>query len=131
MLAQVCVRSDSYVGLEYTKDIKLDVKAAREVPTQHPQWQECSSEEEGDSESEGESGGEAGHESEYTSEEITDESDTEGEDWRVTLMSDTGESNLEKGKGEKKGKKRKGNEGKGKGKKWKEKKEKEKWNEGL
>jgi len=66
---QVVLRSDSYIGLEEHRDIRLDVKKAREVPTQHPQWDECDS-----TESESESGG---GESEYTTDE---ESDSEEEE---------------------------------------------------
>ena len=35
----VVVRSDSYLGLDLLEDIKLDVKEAREAPTEHPQWE--------------------------------------------------------------------------------------------
>ncbi len=35
----VCVRSDSYLGLDYAEDIKLDVQEAREAVTEHPQWE--------------------------------------------------------------------------------------------
>ena len=49
----------------------MDVKTAREVPTQHPQWQECSSDEESGSEDDSEKGG---NESEFTTDdEISDE----------------------------------------------------------
>ncbi|XP_063984202.1 translocation protein SEC63 homolog isoform X2 [Diachasmimorpha longicaudata] len=34
----VCLRSDSYLGFYQTQDIKLDVKEAPAIPTQHPQW---------------------------------------------------------------------------------------------
>ncbi|XP_003702349.1 translocation protein Sec63 [Megachile rotundata] len=34
----VCLRSDSYLGFDQAQDIKLDVKEAPEVPTEHPQW---------------------------------------------------------------------------------------------
>jgi len=34
----VCVRSDSYLGVDLMEDIKLDVQEAREAPTDHPQW---------------------------------------------------------------------------------------------
>ncbi|KAK0178620.1 hypothetical protein PV327_007496 [Microctonus hyperodae] len=34
----VCLRSDCYFGFYQTQDIKLDVKEAPAVPTQHPQW---------------------------------------------------------------------------------------------
>ncbi|KDR11817.1 translocation protein SEC63 homolog [Zootermopsis nevadensis] len=42
----VCVRSDSYLGFDQTHDIKLDVKEAAEVPTEHPQWDMLDDEEE-------------------------------------------------------------------------------------
>lgn len=35
----VVIRSDSYMGLDVLDDIKLDVKEAREAPTEHPQWE--------------------------------------------------------------------------------------------
>ena len=35
----VVIRSDSYIGLDVLDDIKLDVKEAREAPTEHPQWE--------------------------------------------------------------------------------------------
>ncbi|XP_045583625.1 translocation protein SEC63 homolog isoform X1 [Procambarus clarkii] len=73
---QVCLRSDSYLGLDQSQDIKLDVKEAREIPTEHPQWQECSSDEEDDDEND--VGKDDGEDSEYTTdEEVTDESDEE------------------------------------------------------
>lgn len=73
---QVCLRSDSYIGIDQIQDIKLDVKEAREIPTEHPQWQECSSDEEDDEDNE--LGKDDGEESEYTTdEEVTDESDGE------------------------------------------------------
>ncbi|XP_077285756.1 translocation protein Sec63 isoform X2 [Arctopsyche grandis] len=34
----VCLRSDSYIGMDQQQDIKLDVKEAPDVPTDHPQW---------------------------------------------------------------------------------------------
>ncbi|XP_037785424.1 translocation protein SEC63 homolog isoform X1 [Penaeus monodon] len=72
---QVCLRSDSYLGLDQNHDIKLDVKEAREIPTEHPQWQECSSDEEDE---EDDVGKDEGEESEFTTdEELTDESDEE------------------------------------------------------
>ena len=33
------VRSDSYMGIDVAQDIKLEVKEAREAPTEHPQWE--------------------------------------------------------------------------------------------
>ncbi len=35
----VNVRSDSYLGLDVSQDIKLDVHEAREAPSEHPQWE--------------------------------------------------------------------------------------------
>ena len=35
----VCLRSDSYLGLDFQQDIKLDVQEAREAITEHPQWE--------------------------------------------------------------------------------------------
>lgn len=72
---QVCLRSDSYLGLDQSNDIKLDVKEAREIPTEHPQWIECSSDEDDDDNDMVKADGE---DSEYTTdEEVTDESDEE------------------------------------------------------
>lgn len=72
---QVCLRSDSYLGLDQTQDIKLDVKEAREIPTEHPQWESSSDEEEED---ENEVARDEGDESEYTTdEEVTDDSGEE------------------------------------------------------
>ncbi|XP_076296029.1 translocation protein Sec63 [Lasioglossum baleicum] len=34
----VCLRSDSYLGFDQAQNIKLDVKKAPEVLTEHPQW---------------------------------------------------------------------------------------------
>ncbi|XP_071549414.1 translocation protein SEC63 homolog isoform X2 [Panulirus ornatus] len=73
---QVCLRSDSYLGLDLSDDIKLDVKEAREIPTEHPQWQECSSDEEEDDDNDMIK--DDGEDSEYTTdEEVTDDSDEE------------------------------------------------------
>lgn len=44
----VSLRSDSYLGMDYMEDIKLDVQEAREAVTDHPQWEfEDDEEEEG------------------------------------------------------------------------------------
>lgn len=61
----VCLRSDSYVGMDQQLDLKLDVKEAAAIPTEHPQWDI--------SESESEHNEQQGHESEFT----TDSSDNE------------------------------------------------------
>ena len=45
---QVCLRSDSYLGMDQSIDIRLDVKEAKEPPVSHPQWNEFSSDEEDD-----------------------------------------------------------------------------------
>ena len=72
---QVCLRSDSYLGLDQTQDIKLDVKEAREIPTEHPQWETSSDEEEED---ENEVARDEGDDSEYTTDdEVTDDSGEE------------------------------------------------------
>ncbi|CAH1183103.1 unnamed protein product [Phaedon cochleariae] len=42
----VCLRSDSYIGFDQQKDIKLDVKEAPAEITEHPQWEFEDSEEE-------------------------------------------------------------------------------------
>ncbi|XP_076062553.1 translocation protein Sec63 isoform X2 [Oratosquilla oratoria] len=69
----VCIRSDSYMGFDHFQDIKLDVKEAREIPTEHPQWEECEEEEEEDDDDKQED-----DDSEFTTdEELTDESDEE------------------------------------------------------
>ena len=35
----VCVRSDSYLGVDLQEDIKLDVHKAWEAPKEHKQWE--------------------------------------------------------------------------------------------
>jgi len=35
----VNVKSDSYLGVDVTQDIKLDVHEARDIPSEHPQWE--------------------------------------------------------------------------------------------
>jgi len=65
----VCVRSDSYLGVDLLEDIRLDVQEAREAPTAHPQWE--FEDESGDDE-----GKEDSAESEYaTDDDYEDESD--------------------------------------------------------
>lgn len=61
----VCLRSDSYIGMDQQQDLKLDVKEAAAIPTEHPQWEL--------SESESEPNEQQGNESEFT----TDPSDGE------------------------------------------------------
>lgn len=57
---------DSYVGMDQQLDLKLDVKEAAAIPTEHPQWDISESESEGHQE-------QVGNESEFT----TDSSDAE------------------------------------------------------
>lgn len=59
--------SDSYLGMDQQLELKLDVKEASAVPTEHPQWDI--------SESESEKEDPHGNESEYTTD--SDEDD----DW--------------------------------------------------
>ncbi|XP_037038459.1 translocation protein SEC63 homolog [Bradysia coprophila] len=61
----VCLRSDSYMGMDQQQELKLDVKEAPAVPTDHPQWDL--------SESESEKEDPQANESEFT----TDTSDDE------------------------------------------------------
>merc|ERR1712062_643033 len=48
----VCLRSDSYLGVDVQEDIKLEVAEAREPIEQHPQWEFEDDEEEEDSKEE-------------------------------------------------------------------------------
>jgi len=48
----VCVRSDSYLGVDVQEDIKLEVCEAKEAPTEHPQWEFEDDEEESESKDE-------------------------------------------------------------------------------
>jgi len=48
----VCLRSDSYLGVDVQEDIKLEVAEAREAPEQHPQWEFEDDDEEEDSKDE-------------------------------------------------------------------------------
>ncbi|XP_063701699.1 translocation protein SEC63 homolog [Culicoides brevitarsis] len=61
----VCLRSDSYLGMDQQLDLKLDVKEATAIPTELPEWDL--------SESEAEQHDEQANESEFT----TDSSDAE------------------------------------------------------
>jgi len=66
----VCVRSDSYLGVDLQEDIKLDVQKAWEAPKEHKQW-EFSDDEEDDDNKKDES-----DESEYAEDsEFEDDSD--------------------------------------------------------
>ncbi|KAK4324264.1 hypothetical protein Pmani_005104 [Petrolisthes manimaculis] len=40
---QICLRSDSYLGVDQIADLKFDVKKERDFPLNHPQWQISSS----------------------------------------------------------------------------------------
>ncbi|XP_073837094.1 translocation protein Sec63 [Musca autumnalis] len=42
----VCLRSDSYLGMDQQQELKLDVKKAPALPTDHPQWDLSESEHE-------------------------------------------------------------------------------------
>ncbi|XP_058461818.1 translocation protein SEC63 homolog [Malaya genurostris] len=64
----VCLRSDSYLGMDQQVDLKLDVKEAAAIPTEHPQWDV--------SESESDANEQQANESEFT----TDSSDAENDD---------------------------------------------------
>merc|ERR1712018_521058 len=48
----VCLRSDSYLGVDVQEDIKLEVAEAGEAPTEHPQWEFEDDEDEEDSKEE-------------------------------------------------------------------------------
>ncbi|KAL1131935.1 hypothetical protein AAG570_011546 [Ranatra chinensis] len=67
----VCLRSDSYLGFDQSQEIKLDVKEAPEVPTDHPQWDISGDEAEGKTE------GEPSDISEYTTDEDVDVDDVD------------------------------------------------------
>ncbi|XP_044728876.1 translocation protein SEC63 homolog isoform X2 [Chrysoperla carnea] len=43
----VCLRSDSYIGLDQQQELRLDIKEAPAIPTEHPQWDISESEDEG------------------------------------------------------------------------------------
>lgn len=66
----VWLRSDSYVGFDQQKDIKLDVKEAPAEITEHPQWDFENSENEEQVEDDG-------HESEYATDEDLPEDDSQ------------------------------------------------------
>lgn len=63
----VCLRSDSYLGMDQQQELKLDVQKAPAPTTEHPQWDISDSESQHDDEQE--------HESEFT----TDSSDDDEE----------------------------------------------------
>lgn len=60
----ICLKSDSYIGLDQQREIKLDVKAAPAEVTEHPQWEFDDSEQEGGPGADG-----AANDSEYTTDE--------------------------------------------------------------
>ncbi|KAK9888878.1 hypothetical protein WA026_001099 [Henosepilachna vigintioctopunctata] len=64
----VCLRSDSYIGFDQQKDIKLDVKEAYKEIVDHPQWEFEDSADEGVAENDA-------HESEYTTDDDIPEED--------------------------------------------------------
>jgi len=61
----VCLRSDSFLGFDQSRDIKLDVQEAKEID-EHPQWDISDEEEEKEAES---------NESEYATDEDVDDDD--------------------------------------------------------
>ncbi|EFX77185.1 hypothetical protein DAPPUDRAFT_321704 [Daphnia pulex] len=67
----VCLRSDSYFGFDQMKDIKMDVKEAEEIPTEHPQW-DISSDISDDEDEEDKNSG--GSESEFATDDDDEES---------------------------------------------------------
>lgn len=66
----VAVRSDSYFGVDLMEDIKLDVQEAKEVITDHPQWDFDADEDEDD-------GKEDSEESEYATDDDFDDDDSD------------------------------------------------------
>lgn len=58
----MCLRSDSYLGFDQQRDIKLDVKEAPAEITEHPQWEFEDSEEDDEADNHD-------HESEYATDE--------------------------------------------------------------
>jgi translocation protein SEC63 len=66
----VAVRSDSYLGVDLMEDIKLDVQEAKEVITDHPQWDFDADEDEDD-------GKEDSEESEYATDDDFDDDDSD------------------------------------------------------
>ncbi|XP_037079995.1 translocation protein SEC63 homolog [Pollicipes pollicipes] len=65
----VVLRSDSYLGFDQAKDIKLDVKQAYEIPVEHPQWDISDEEDKSDDESDVD---------EFATDDELDESELEG-----------------------------------------------------
>ncbi|VVC92869.1 unnamed protein product [Leptidea sinapis] len=61
-----CLRSDSYIGMDQQQDVKLDVKEAAAVPSEHPQWWDLS-------DSEAENNDQGGNESEFTTDDEVEE----------------------------------------------------------
>ncbi|CAD7082952.1 unnamed protein product [Hermetia illucens] len=51
----VCLRSDSYIGMDQQQELKLDVQKAPEITTDHPQWDISESESEHNDQQENES----------------------------------------------------------------------------
>jgi translocation protein SEC63 len=66
----VCLRSDSYIGFDQFRDIKLDVQEAKEIE-EHPQWDISEGEEEEKEESE---------ESEFASDEDVEDEDIDDDE---------------------------------------------------
>ena len=70
----VCVKSDSYLGMDYQEDIKLDVQEARAAPTEHPQW-EFEDDDEEDDDKEDDSDDDFATDDEYDEDEEGNEAD--------------------------------------------------------
>lgn len=51
----IMILSDSYMGMDQQQELKLDVKEAPAIPTDHPQWDISESESEKDDHQENES----------------------------------------------------------------------------
>ncbi|GBP91191.1 Translocation protein SEC63 homolog [Eumeta japonica] len=60
-----CLRSDSYLGMDQQHDMKLDVKEAAAIPTEHPQWEL--------SDTDTDNNDQGGNESEFTTDDEVEE----------------------------------------------------------
>jgi len=67
----VCLRSDSYLGFDQLREIKLDVQEAKQIEKEHPQWELLDEEEEKEVESE---------ESEYATDDDVDVDEEDDDD---------------------------------------------------
>merc|ERR1712176_260095 len=62
----VCVRSDSYLGVDLLEDIKLDVQKAWEAPKEHKQWEFTDDEEDDENKKDDSEESEYAEDSEYS-----------------------------------------------------------------